>query len=166
MNQTTLDVDILLERMANDLRRYLENAPVMIGIHTGGVWLAERLHQKLGLADELGTIDISFYRDDFTRIGMNPEVKATLLPVDVDNRHVILLDDVLHTGRTVRAAMNEIFDYGRPSSITLAVLIDRDGRELPIQPNVVGEPMKLGDDQHIKLLGPEPLRLDILEVPG
>src|SRR3990172_1289698 len=106
--------------------------PAIVGIHTGGVWVARRLHKLLDLEDPLGSLDISFYRDDFTRIGVNPQVKASNLPIDIENRHVILVDDVLHTGRTIRAALNEIFDYGRPASVTLAVLIERDGRELPI----------------------------------
>lgn len=164
MSQINLDVDRLLQGMADGLRPHLEKNPVMIGIHTGGVWLAERLHESLIIAEPLGTIDISFYRDDFTRIGMNPQVKASALPTDIDGRHVILVDDVLHTGRTVRAALNEIFDYGRPSSVILAVLIDRNERELPIQPNVVGRPITLGAHQHIKLVGPEPLALNMLEV--
>jgi len=164
LSQTDLDVNCLLQGMADGLRPHLEKTPVMIGIHTGGVWLAERLHEILGIAEPLGTIDISFYRDDFTRIGMNPQVKASALPIDIDGRHVILVDDVLHTGRTVRAALNEIFDYGRPSSVTLAVLIDRNERELPIQPNVVGQPITLSAHQHIKLVGPEPLTLDMFEV--
>jgi pyrimidine operon attenuation protein/uracil phosphoribosyltransferase len=135
----------------------------MIGIHTGGVWVAERLHKLLRLEDPLGSLDISFYRDDFTRVGVNPQVKASTLPVGVDGRHVILVDDVLHTGRTIRAALNEIFDYGRPASVMLAVLIERDGRELPIEAQVVGARLKLAKHQHVKLLGPEKLTLDILE---
>jgi len=133
--------------------------PLMVGIRTGGVWLAERLHQELGLKEPLGTLDISFYRDDFTRIGMNPEVHPSDLPVPVDDRHIVLVDDVLHTGRTIRAALNEIFDYGRPASVILAVLVDRPGRELPIRPDVVGLHPTLDADQHITLIGPDPLGL-------
>ncbi len=95
------------------------------------------------MSSKLGSLDISFYRDDFTRIGMNPQVKPSDLPFSVDARHIILVDDVLYTGRTVRAAMNEIFDYGRPASIMLATLVDRGGRELPIQANVVGQHLEL-----------------------
>jgi len=119
----------------------------------------------------LGTLDISFYRDDFTRIGIHPEVKASELPVNIDERHVILSDDVLHTGRTIRAALNEIFDYGRPASITLAVLVDRNGRELPIQADVIGHPVGLKKGEHIKLTSDAPdglgrLTLEIQEVGG
>lgn len=164
---TSFDIDAAIERMAEPLGGLLKKHPVMVGIHTGGVWVAERLHKELGLAESLGTLDISFYRDDFTRIGMNPQVKASNLPVSVDDRHVILVDDVLHTGRTIRAALNELFDYGRPASVTLAALIVRDGRELPIEAQVVGEHMRLTKRQHVKLVGgPDQLRLEIQEGSG
>ncbi|KPK11311.1 MAG: Uracil phosphoribosyltransferase [Acidithiobacillales bacterium SG8_45] len=162
MNQ--IDVDQTLNSLAEKLRPALEKDPVMIGIHTGGAWIAQRLHDILGMSEDIGTLDISFYRDDFTRIGLNPQVKASDLPFDVDDRHVILVDDVLHTGRTIRAAMNEIFDYGRPASITLVVLICRDGRELPIQADVIGETVNLKPNQEIKLTGPGTLALEIQEV--
>lgn len=164
---TTVDIDAAFERMAEALRPLLKKHPLMVGIHTGGVWVATRLHRELKLPDALGAIDISFYRDDFTRIGMNPQVKASNLPVSVEDRHVILVDDVLHTGRTIRAALNEIFDYGRPASVTLAVLVAREGRELPIEAEVVGAHMQLKKRQHVKLVGgPEKLALDIQEVDG
>ena len=158
-----IDVDATLEKMAGQLRPLLDSNPLMIGIHTGGVWLAERLHKLLGLEEPLGTLDISFYRDDFTRIGLNPQVKASDLPFDMEDRHIILVDDVLHTGRTIRAALNEIFDYGRPSSIKLAVLINRGGHELPIQADVVGTEIELKPGQQIKLTGPDTLALEIQE---
>jgi pyrimidine operon attenuation protein/uracil phosphoribosyltransferase len=154
LNQT-LDIDAALKRMNDALETRLSSNsisdPVMIGIHTGGVWVAERLHAMLGLGVPLGSLDISFYRDDFTRIGLNPEVKASDLPVDVEDRHIILVDDVLQSGRTIRAAMNEIFDYGRPASITLAVLIEREQRELPIRADIVGAQISLPAKQQIKL---------------
>lgn len=162
MNQ--IDVDQTLNSLAEKLRPVLEKDPVMIGIHTGGAWIAQRLHDILGMSEDIGTLDISFYRDDFTRIGLNPQVKASDLPFDVDDRHVILVDDVLHTGRTIRAAMNEIFDYGRPASILLVVLICRDGRELPIQADIIGETVALKPNQEIKLTGPDSLALEIQEV--
>lgn len=137
----------------------------MIGIHTGGVWIAERLHQLLKLTQPLGTLDISFYRDDFSRIGMNPQVKPSTLPVAVEDKHIVLVDDILHTGRTIRAAMNEIFDYGRPASILLAVLGERSGRELPIQPDVVGAHLALDSHEHVKLIGPEKLSLSVVRAP-
>ncbi len=159
------EIDELINGMAQALRTRLEmqqtDNPLMIGIHTGGVWLAQRLHQLLELEEPLGSLDISFYRDDFTRIGMNPEVRPSSMPYEVDNRHIILVDDVLQTGRTIRAAMNEVFDYGRPASISLVTLVERSGRELPIQPNVVGVRPALSLSQHITLTGPEPLKLII-----
>ena len=161
-----VDIDAAMTRMVEQLRPRLKNDPLMVGIHTGGVWVAERLHQLLEFKEPLGTLDISFYRDDFTRIGMNPQVRTSHLPVNVEDRHLILVDDVLHTGRTIRAALNEIFDYGRPASVMLACLIERGGRELPIEPQVVGEHVKLGKNQHVKLLGPDKLELRIQEVNG
>lgn len=155
--------DTLLAQMAETLKSLLAaraiDSPLLVGIHTGGVWVAEQLHQKLALAEPLASLDISFYRDDFSRIGVNPKVKPSKLPPQVDDRDIILVDDVLHTGRTIRAAMNEIFDYGRPASITLVCLIERNGRELPIQADVVGQKIQLNAQQHIKLSGPAPLRL-------
>lgn len=156
-----------LEKLADDLRQHIHfnelDNPVMIGIHTGGVWIAEQLHKMLNLEAPLGTLDISFYRDDFTRKGINPEVQPSNLPFEVTGADILLVDDVLHTGRTIRAAMNEIFDYGRPASIALITLAERNGRELPIEPTIVGEHYNLSPDQHIKLSGPDPLKLEILE---
>ncbi len=159
----SIDVDATLVKMADEIRPLLDSRPLMIGIHTGGAWLAERLHALLDLDEPLGTLDISFYRDDFTRIGMNPQVKASELPFDMEDRHIVLVDDVLHTGRTIRAALNEIFDYGRPASVTLAVLINRGGRELPIQADIIGESVELKPGQQIKLTGPEKLKLALQE---
>ena len=161
-----VDIEAAMARMVEQLRPMLKRRPLMIGIHTGGVWVAERLHRELGLKEALGTLDISFYRDDFTRIGMNPQVRTSQLPVNVEDRNLILVDDVMHTGRTIRAALNEIFDYGRPASVALACLIERGGRELPIEPQVVGEHIQLGRNQHLKLLGPEKLELRIQEANG
>jgi pyrimidine operon attenuation protein/uracil phosphoribosyltransferase len=163
------EVSAMIRAMADELVRLLRrenvNNAVMVGIHTGGVWVAEELHELLGIDEPLGSLDISFYRDDFTRIGMNPQVRPSNLPFNIDNRHIILVDDVLHTGRTIRAALNELFDYGRPASIILAVLVERSGRELPIQANVVGRHMVLNAGEHIKLTGPHPLRLAVQQVP-
>jgi pyrimidine operon attenuation protein/uracil phosphoribosyltransferase len=157
--------DKLLAELADKLKTMLvERAieqPLMVGIHTGGVWVANHLHQKLSIEQPLSTLDISFYRDDFSRIGMNPKVKPSKLPPQVDNRHIILVDDVLHTGRTIRAAMNEIFDYGRPATVTLVCLVERSGREIPIQADIVGQHLHLEEGQHIKLTGPEPLEFVI-----
>lgn len=160
----TIDVPTLTASIIDQTKALLTRRNItqitMVGIHTGGVWVAEQLHSGLGISSQLGKLDISFYRDDFTRVGINPQVKPSELPLNIDDEHILLVDDVLHTGRTIRAALNELFDYGRPASITLAVLIDRGERELPIQPDIVGARMDLAAGEHIKLLGPTPLRLE------
>jgi pyrimidine operon attenuation protein/uracil phosphoribosyltransferase len=159
------DAAPLIEAMASQLRDLLAERgiaePVLVGIHTGGVWIAERLRQRLGIAAPLGQLDISFYRDDFSRIGVNRQVRPSELPFDVDGRHLVLVDDVLNTGRTVRAALNELFDYGRPASVLLAVLVDRGGRQLPIEADVIGARLRLAADQEVQLTGPELLQLVI-----
>jgi len=166
LNQTN-DIASLLDTMASQLLKRTsayKKPPLMVGIHTGGVWVAKALHSRMGMREPLGELDISFYRDDFTRIGMNPQVRPSQLPFGIDGRDIVLIDDVLHTGRTVRAAMNELFDYGRPDSILLAVLVDRGGRELPIEANVIGSQITLNPDEHIKLCGPDPLKLEVRKV--
>jgi len=155
----------LIDGMANILVDHLDrqgvDSPAMIGIHTGGAWIAKHLHQRLGIPDPLGLLDINFYRDDFTHSGVNPQVRPSTIDFDVDDRDIVLVDDVIQSGRTIRAAMNEIFDYGRPRSITLVCLIERSGRQLPIQPDVAGLQPPLQTDEHIRLNGPEPLSLQI-----
>ena len=138
--------------------------PIMIGIRTGGVWIAEILHNRLGIREPLGKLDISFYRDDFSQIGVNPKVKPSELPVHIEGRDIILVDDVFFTGRTIRAALNEIFDYGRPRQVVLAVLIERDGRQIPMRPDCIGAALSLQSGQRIKLTGPEPLDICIQTV--
>ena len=166
MNPSVIpDVNTLLEQMAAELKNLLKQRELsdicMIGIHTGGVWVAKELHQRLGISTPLGTLDISFYRDDFSRAGMHPQVKPSNLPFEVEDRAIILVDDVLQSGRTIRAALNEIFDYGRPASVLLAVLVERSGRELPIQADVHGIRMELGPNEQIKLNGPDSLSLSL-----
>lgn len=167
--QATQNIEQLIEQMAAELGAKLGDevlqAALMVGIHTGGVWVAERLHTRLSIQQPLAKLDISFYRDDFSRIGMNPQVKPSQLPTTVDDCHIILVDDILHTGRTIRAALNEIFDYGRPATVTLVVLGERSGRELPIQADVTGQHISLGEHEHVKLTGPDPLRLEVVETP-
>jgi pyrimidine operon attenuation protein/uracil phosphoribosyltransferase len=126
------DAEKLCEALVAELARRVSEKTAMIGIHTGGVWLAERLHERLGLALPLGVMDVAFYRDDYHAQGLHHDPKRTRIPFDVNGRDLLLVDDVLYTGRTIRAAMNELFDYGRPASIALAVLADRGGRQLPI----------------------------------
>jgi pyrimidine operon attenuation protein/uracil phosphoribosyltransferase len=109
----------------------------IVGIYSGGAWLAQRLATDLAMDDALGYIDVSFYRDDYAKKGLHPDVKPTKIPFDVDDTTIILVDDVLYTGRTTRAAINELFDYGRPAKILLAALVDRGGRELPVAADFV-----------------------------
>ena len=160
-----MDINQLLDELETGLRRILEQRgidnPVLIGIRTGGVWLADVIGKRLGIEQPFGELDISFYRDDFSRIGLNPRVKPSSLPFDTEGRDIILIDDVIMSGRTIRAAMNEIFDYGRPASIILATLIDLGARELPIQPDVTGRTLALSRDQRVKLRGPEPLHIEL-----
>ena len=145
------DAEQLVSELAAKIKPQLDSDAALIGIHTGGAWIAQKLQQQLGLATPLGLLDISFYRDDFARIGLHPQVKPSNIPFDVEGRRIILVDDVLYTGRTVRAAMNELFDYGRPASIDLAVLIDRGGRELPVFARYSGVTLELADNQNIEL---------------
>ena len=153
------DPEALCAELVLQLKPQVTADTAVVGIHTGGVWLAERLHAALGIALPLGVLDISFYRDDFDKTGLHPQIKPTQIPFEVDGRHIVLVDDVLYTGRTVRGAMNELFDYGRPASISLAVLIDRGGRELPVAAQYVGARLEvpqgrmlvLDRDEHGKL---------------
>ncbi len=154
---------VLLDKMTHELKSLISQQTtdvVMIGIHTGGAWVAQDLHQRLNLTQALGLLDISFYRDDFTQKGLHPQIKSSQL-ADIEGKTVILVDDVIMSGRTIRAAMNELFDYGRPDKIILVCLLDTGKRELPIQADVVGEKITLPEDQRIKLSGPEPLALSI-----
>lgn len=148
----------LLEQLASDISKF-DHAVHLIGIHSGGAWLAERLQADLRarsdtaprMAPAAGFLDISFYRDDFERIGLHDQVQPSDIPFEVANQHLVLVDDVLYTGRTVRAAMNELFDYGRPASIRLAALIDRGGRELPIRADFLGGTHILSSSQNLVL---------------
>ncbi len=130
----TLDAEALFQALVEQMRPHVTPRTALLGIHTGGVWLARRLHETLGLAQPMGAIDVSFYRDDFGSRGLHPQPQRTEVPFTVEGADVVIVDDVLYTGRTTRAAMNELFDYGRPARIDLAVLVDRGGRELPIAP--------------------------------
>lgn len=165
MSKSTLDAEHLLATICNGTealiaRRNLHD-PYIIGIRSGGVWLAERLAKHLGIETEVGELDIAFYRDDFSQVGLNPKVGASKLTAATENRDILLVDDVLMTGRTVRAALNELFDFGRPRSVALITLLDLERRELPVQADVVGGVLALGPDQQVKLNGPMPLTLTI-----
>ena len=122
-----------------------------VGIYSGGAWIAERLARLVPGEHPLGFIDVSFYRDDYNRSGLKANARRTELPFDVEGATIVLVDDVLYTGRSVRAAINELFDFGRPARIELAVLVDRGGRELPIEADYVGARVAVGRDLSIVL---------------
>ncbi|KJK08973.1 MULTISPECIES: bifunctional pyr operon transcriptional regulator/uracil phosphoribosyltransferase PyrR [Pseudomonas] len=154
----------LIRQMAVDLRAHLARRnitePRFIGIRTGGIWVAQALLEELGSEAALGTLDVSFYRDDFSQNGLHPQVRPSNLPFEIEGQHLVLIDDVLMSGRTIRAALNELFDYGRPASVTLVCLLDLDAGELPIRPNVVGATLSLAAHERVKLTGPAPLALE------
>jgi pyrimidine operon attenuation protein/uracil phosphoribosyltransferase len=161
------EIDPLLDTLTQRVDALLEAEGrarcSLVGIHQGGFWLAETLQTRLGLAGEPGALDIAFYRDDLDRAGLQSQVRPTRLPLDIDDRVIILVDDILYTGRTIRAAMNELFDYGRPAAIRLAVLLERSGRDLPIAADIRADRIELGPRQRVKLRGPDPLHLVIEE---
>ena len=149
------DAEGLLKVLAQKLEPLLQENTALVGVHSGGVWLMERLLTLLGKSIskytiEHGTLDVSFYRDDYAQRGLKTENRPSQIPFDVENKHIILIDDVFYTGRTTRAAMNELFDYGRPASITLVALVNRGGRELPIAPQAIAAEIPLDASQHLQ----------------
>jgi pyrimidine operon attenuation protein/uracil phosphoribosyltransferase len=148
-----LDAEALYQRLAQQVKAGLAQAvnPAIVGIYSGGAWLAERLAAELQLTDRLGFIDVSFYRDDYAERGLHARVQPSQVPFDVNDASILLVDDVLYTGRTTRAAINELFDYGRPARIMLAALVDRGGRELPIAADFVAASLALADDRELVL---------------
>jgi pyrimidine operon attenuation protein/uracil phosphoribosyltransferase len=148
-----LDAEALYRTLAQQITAALAQAEnvALVGIYSGGAWLAERLAADLQLQERLGFIDVSFYRDDYAEKGLHANVKPTQIPFEVDDATIVLVDDVLYTGRTTRAAINELFDYGRPRRIMLAALIDRGGRELPIGADFVAATIALAADQSLLL---------------
>jgi pyrimidine operon attenuation protein/uracil phosphoribosyltransferase len=149
------DAETLCTDLARKLRAGVTDSTGLVGIRTGGAWLAERLHRELGLATPLGSLDISFYRDDFDAVGLRRQVKPSQIPFDVNDRHIVVVDDVLYTGRTVRAAMNELFDYGRPGKVELAALIDRGERQLPIAAQYIGATLSVPAGKLLRLVRDE-----------
>lgn len=145
------DAEAQCQRLADLLRPQLHRRPALVGIYSGGAWIAGRLRELLGLEEEIGLIDVSFYRDDFAEKGLHPQVKPTVIPFDVEGRYIVLVDDVLYTGRTTRAAINELFDYGRPAAVELAVLADRGGRELPVAPSQCVWEVSLAESENLVL---------------
>lgn len=156
------DAEKLLTQLVEKIRPDVTGNTAIVGIHTGGAWLAKRIHQALEIILPVGTLDISFYRDDYSKIGLHPQVRPSRLPFDAENSHIILVDDVLYTGRTVRAAVNELFDYGRPASIHLAVLVDRGGRELPIAARYTGGVLTLPENTMLELMQSDGGKLNLV----
>ena len=150
-NASLPDAEITLGRLADKMRGAIAFDAKLIGIYSGGAWLAERLGEMLEGEHRVGYIDVSFYRDDYAQKGLRAKPATTTLPFEVAGSRIVLVDDVLYTGRSVRAAINELFDYGRPESIELAVLIDRGGRELPIEAAYVGARLTVARDLSIVL---------------
>ncbi|OAM51372.1 bifunctional pyr operon transcriptional regulator/uracil phosphoribosyltransferase [Methylovorus sp. MM2] len=149
------NAEALLSDLAIQLKPLIKPETALVGIHSGGVWLLDRLLPILGADIPHGVLDVSFYRDDFQQRGLHTEPKPSQINFDVKDRHIILVDDVFYTGRTIRAAMNELFDYGRPASISLAVLVNRGGRELPIAPQISTYEIDLPINSNLQLLRKE-----------
>jgi pyrimidine operon attenuation protein/uracil phosphoribosyltransferase len=156
---TLPDAEKLCAELVAELKPRVGPNSAMIGLYTGGAWLAERLHKELAIATPLGLMDIAFYRDDYNARGLKHDPKRTRIPFDVSGRELLLVDDVLYTGRTVRAAMNELFDYGRPASIALVVLADRGGRQLPICAQYCGARVEVPAGMRLHLERPAEGRL-------
>lgn len=153
MPNPDFDAEALYRKLSESVKAGLEQAEnvAIVGIYSGGAWLAERLAAEMNLGARLGFIDVSFYRDDYAAKGLHAEVKPTQIPFEVEGATILLVDDVLYTGRTTRAAINELFDYGRPAKIQLAALVDRGGRELPIAADFVAHTVALPADRHLVL---------------
>ena len=153
MPHPELDAEALYTVLARQVKDALASADnvALVGIYSGGAWLADRLAAELQLDGRLGYIDVSFYRDDYAEKGLPAEVKPSHIPFDVDGATILLVDDVLYTGRTTRAAINELFDYGRPARIMLAALVDRGERELPIAADFVAHTLALAPGERLVL---------------
>ena len=142
----------LIESLKNKINEMIDDKTVLIGVQRGGELILQKILPGLRNTVATGSIDTSFYRDDFSSRGLKIKNKPSKIDTEINGKHIILIDDVFSSGRTVRAAMNEIFDYGRPDKITLAVLIDRNEQELPIAPQICIEKISLNKDQHLELI--------------
>jgi pyrimidine operon attenuation protein/uracil phosphoribosyltransferase len=160
------DAEKLCEQLAAELLPLVGPKSAMVGLYTGGAWLAERLHAQLGMKTPLGLMDIAFYRDDYAARGLHHDPKRTKIPFDVNGAELLLVDDVLYSGRTVRAAMNELFDYGRPASIRLVVLADRGGRQLPIAAQHVGAAVDVPAGMRLNLKKEDSGKLQLVLEPS
>ncbi|HSV35450.1 MAG TPA: bifunctional pyr operon transcriptional regulator/uracil phosphoribosyltransferase PyrR [Ramlibacter sp.] len=146
-----LDAEALYGELVRGVRPLCTPGARLVGITSGGAWLAERLHSDLGLPGQAGVISSAMHRDDFSKRGLSGAGQQTQLDFDVNDSHIIVLDDVLYTGRTIRAVLNELFDYGRPASVKLAVLVDRGGRELPVQADFAAARVALPPSESLEL---------------
>jgi pyrimidine operon attenuation protein/uracil phosphoribosyltransferase len=151
MSNLVLDAEALYRELLRGVQQLRTPQTQLVGITSGGAWLAERLQKDLGLAGDHSVISSSMHRDDFAKRGLSGAGQQTQLGFDVNDAHILLLDDVLYTGRTIRAVLNELFDYGRPASVKLAVLVDRGGRELPVQADYAAARVVLPDTQSLEL---------------
>ncbi|MBG9389491.1 bifunctional pyr operon transcriptional regulator/uracil phosphoribosyltransferase PyrR [Caenimonas aquaedulcis] len=151
MSNLVLDAEALYRELLAGVRSMRTGDAKLVGITSGGAWLAERLHRDLALPGAVGIISSAMHRDDFAQRGMTGAGRQTQLDFDVNGASIILLDDVLYTGRTIRAVINELFDYGRPASVKLAVLVDRGGRELPLQPDFAAARVSVPTNQSLAL---------------
>jgi pyrimidine operon attenuation protein/uracil phosphoribosyltransferase len=151
MSTLVLDAEALYRELLRGVQKLRAPDTRLVGITSGGAWLAERLQKDLGLAGQAGVISSVMHRDDFSRRGLSGAGQQTQLGFDVNDSHIVLLDDVLYTGRTIRAVLNELFDYGRPASVKLAVLVDRGGRELPVEADYAAARVVLPDAQSLSL---------------
>jgi pyrimidine operon attenuation protein/uracil phosphoribosyltransferase len=161
------DPERLLDALASRMKPSTGPETGVVGIYTGGAWIAERLHRALAVKLPLGVLAVTLHRDDFGRIGLHREARRSHLPFEVEGRDIVLVDDVLHTGRTIRAALNELWDFGRPRSVRLAVLADRGGRELPIAPDFTGAFVEMDPEEDLVLTNDGgKLRLAAIRRPG
>ena len=146
-----LDAESLYSELHDGVRAVLKPDTVLVGIWSGGAWLAERLHRELGRPGAHGVISSTLHRDDYAKRGLTAGAGPTNLPFAIDGSHILLIDDVLHTGRTIRAVVNELFDFGRPASVALAVMVDRGGRELPVAAAFAAAKIVLPANQRLSL---------------
>ena len=167
MSASLPDPEALVRELAERMRGVISPDAGLVGIFTGGVWVAERLHRTLGASTPLGMLAVTLHRDDFGRIGLHRESRRSQIPFPVDGREIVLVDDVLHTGRTIRAALNELFDFGRPRAVRLAVLADRGGRELPVAADFLGAEVHVDAGEELVLSNENgKLRLAALRRPA
>jgi pyrimidine operon attenuation protein/uracil phosphoribosyltransferase len=160
-------IEGFLRQMAESTDKLLANdshETHLVGIQTGGVWVAKALNRYLTNTLPLSTLATSFYRDDFQQRGMKTQIQPSELPASIDDCTILLVDDVLMSGRTIRAALNELFDYGRPARVLLAVLFDIGQRELPVQADICGKHLAISPPERVELRGPSPLTAHLIQI--